>query len=311
MADARMAGALASVAPLSAITAPRGGATTDGTVPADVPGLSGSASTVLEQLLPPTMSIGESIGLHRMGDPLSLRSGVAIVMDADSGEVLFEKNSSVVLPIASITKLLTSIVVLDARQSLDEPLTVEEVDRDTERYSRSYLPVGTTLSRREMLQLALMASENRAASVLARSYPGGLEGFVQAANRKAAAIGMPDTSISDGTGLSSSNVSTARDLARLVQFAATYPLIRQFSTAPELTVRLPRSVRTFHTTNRLVGNPDWHLDLQKTGYITEAGNCLVLKGRVDGRTVVMVLLDSVGRLSRIGDAERLRRFLQG
>jgi D-alanyl-D-alanine endopeptidase (penicillin-binding protein 7) len=256
-------------------------------------------------------SVGEAIGLHRVADPLALRSAVALVVDAGNGEILYEKNANAVLPIASITKVMMSMVVLDARQPLGEKITIDETDRDTERSSSSKLPMGSTLTRAELLQLALMSSENRAASALARSYPGGLSAFVSAATRKAAAIGMRDSVFMDGTGLSSSNVSTARDLAVMVEHASRYPLISEYSTASELRVRTPHGSRIFRTTNRMVGGSDWDLSLQKTGYISESGNCLVMRGSVDGRRVILVLLDSFGRYSRLGDAQRIRRWLEG
>jgi D-alanyl-D-alanine endopeptidase (penicillin-binding protein 7) len=258
-----------------------------------------------------TPTIGEAIGLHRVPDPLALRSAVALVVDAQSGEVLYEKNSHAVLPIASITKVMMAMVVLDAKQSLEDKITIDESDRDTERLSSSKLPMGSTLTRSELLQLALMSSENRAASALARSYPGGLSAFVAAANRKAAEIGMRDSVFMDGTGLSSSNVSTARDLAVMVAHAARYSRISEYSTASDLSVRTSHGARVFRTTNRMVGSSDWDLSLQKTGYISESGNCLVMRGHVDGRSLILVLLDSYGRYSRLGDAQRIRRWLEG
>ena len=257
-----------------------------------------------------TVSLGAALGLHRMNDPLDLRSGSALVIERDTGKVLFEKNPQYVLPIASLTKLMTAMVVLDAGQSFDELIEVTADDRDTDRFSASHLPVGARVTRREMLQLALMASENRAAAALARTYPGGFTAYVEAANRKAATLGMIDSVFADGTGLSASNVATVHDLAKLVSAASDYVEIAQWSLAPSLSVRLPRGSRSFHTTNRLVGSPNWQLELQKTGYITEAGNCLLLQARVDNRSLIVVLLDSYGRYSRIGDAERIRRWLQ-
>lgn len=235
---------------------------------------------------------------------------MALVIDRDSGEILFEKNPQYVLPIASLTKVMAAMVVIDAGQSLDEEIIVTSEDRDLDRFSSSHLPVGSRLSRLELLQLSLMSSENRAAAALARSYPGGIEAFVQAANAKARAIGMVDSTFADGTGLSAGNVATAHDLARMVAAAGAYTLIRELSLATSLSVRLPGGARSFHTTNRLVGSPNWDLELQKTGYISEAGNCLLLQARVDDRSLIVVLLDSFGRYSRIGDAERIRRWLQ-
>lgn len=270
-----------------------------------------SASPVLEAVeRAATVSLGAALGLHRMSDPLDLRSGSALVIERDTGKVLFEKNPQYVLPIASLTKLMTAMVVLDAGQSFDELIEVTADDRDTDRFSASHLPIGARVTRREMLQLALMASENRAAAALARTYPGGFTAYVEAANRKAATLGMIDSVFADGTGLSASNVATVHDLAKLVSAASDYVEIAQWSLAPSLSVRLPRGSRSFHTTNRLVGSPNWQLELQKTGYITEAGNCLLLQTRVDNRSLIVVLLDSYGRYSRIGDAERIRRWLQ-
>jgi len=258
-----------------------------------------------------SLSLGDAIGLHRIADPLDLRSGSVLVIDRDSGQVLYEKNTQYVLPIASLTKLMTAMVVIDADQPLDEPITITEDDRDLDRYSASRLPIGSRLLRRELLQLALMASENRAAAALARNYPGGRPAFVRAANSKARVLGMADSVFADGTGLSVANVSTAADLARMISAAGDYPLIRQLSIAPSLAVKLARGGRVFHTTNRLVGNRVWQLELQKTGFISEAGNCLLLQARVDKRSLIVVLLDSYGRFSRLGDAERIRRWLAG
>lgn len=256
-------------------------------------------------------SLGEAIGLNRIPDPLALRSSVALVVDPRTGKILYDKNSSAVLPIASVTKLMTAMVVLDGGQPLDEKIRIEAADRDTERFSSSHLPVGSELTRAELLQLALMSSENRAASALARSYPGGVRAFVDAANRKARDIGMWDSVFMDPTGLSAANVSTARDLAVLVARASRYPEIRRFSVAPQLQVRTAYGTRVFHTTNPLVGNSQWGLTLQKTGFINEAGNCLVMQARVDGRQMIIVLLDSQGRYARVTDANRIRRFIEG
>ncbi len=255
-------------------------------------------------------SIGQAIGLHAVEDPLDLRSSVAMVVDQQTGETLFSKNAQAVLPIASITKLMTALVVLDANLPLTDPVEVSELDIDTEKGSRSRLRPGTRLSRGEMLQLALMSSENRAAHALGRHYPGGMPAFVAAMNAKARQLGMTDTNFVEPTGLSSSNVSNARDLARLVIAAAQYPLVRQFSTANGLTVDVGVRTLNFHNTNRLISNPTWEIGLQKTGYISEAGSCLVMHTNIDGRPVVMVLLDANGKLSRFGDAERIRQWLE-
>jgi D-alanyl-D-alanine endopeptidase (penicillin-binding protein 7) len=259
---------------------------------------------------PRRLSIGNAIGLHLAEDPLDLRSSVALVVDQATGETLFQKNPDAVLPIASITKVMTSMVVLDAGLPLEEMLDVSEADRDTERHSGSRLPMGSKLSRGEMLQLALMASENRAAHALGRHFPGGLSAFVEAMNTKARAIGMTDSRFADPTGLSSNNVSNARDLARMVRAAHGYPLIREYSTATSLTVDTGYRQVGFRSTNRLVDDPDWQIGMQKTGYISEAGKCLVMQAKIDGRAVILVLLDATGAQSRFADAQRLRNWVE-
>ena len=258
---------------------------------------------------PARASFGQMQGLHTGGDALALRSSVALVIDQDTNEVLFSKNPGAVLPIASITKLMTGLVVSDAHQPLDELLSVAQEDVDTEKGSRSRLRVGTQLTRGEMLHLALMSSENRAANALGRHYPGGLPAFVAAMNRKAATLGMRDTHYVEPTGLSSQNQSSAQDLAVLVRAAHGVPLLRELSTSHETQVAVGHRMMQFHTTNRLVLNPDWDIGLQKTGYISEAGRCLVMQARLAGRKLIMVLLDSTGKYSRLGDAERIRRWL--
>ncbi len=255
-------------------------------------------------------TIGRALGLHSTPDKLDLRSSVALVSDSVTGEVLFEKNALAVLPIASITKLMTAMVVLDSQAPLGETVQITKDDVDTERGSRSRLRAGVRLSRSEMLQLALMSSENRAANALGRNHPQGLAAFVEAMNAKARSLGMHDSTFVEPTGLSSSNVSNARDLAKLVRAAANYPLIREFSTASELTVDTGYRQIAFHSTNRLVASDDWDIELQKTGYISEAGRCLVMQVLLEGRPTVMVLLDSVGRYSRFGDARRVRNWLE-
>ncbi|MBQ0959719.1 D-alanyl-D-alanine endopeptidase [Ideonella sp. 4Y11] len=260
---------------------------------------------------PAKPSFGQLYGLHESDDPLDLRSSVAFVMDQDTNEILLSKNPDAVLPIASITKLMTAMVVTEARLSMDETLTISDDDVDTEKGTRSRLVVGTQLTRGEMLHLALMSSENRAAHALGRHYPGGLQAFVLAMNAKARMLGMHDTRYVEPTGLSSSNQSSARDLATLVKAAYQVSLIRELSTSPEYQVSLGRRQLQFHTTNRLVKSPEWDIGLQKTGYISEAGQCLVMQARLAGRKLIMVLLDSAGKYSRIGDAERIRRWLTG
>ena len=226
---------------------------------------------------PARASFGQLQGLHASGDSLALKSSVALVIDQDTNEVLFSKNPGAVLPIASITKLMTALVVSEAHQPLDEVLTVTQDDIDTEKGSRSRLSVGTQLTRGEMLHLALMSSENRAANALGRHYPGGLPAFVAAMNRKAVALGMRDTHYVEPTGLSSQNQSSAQDLAVLVRSAHGVPLLRELSTSHETQVAVGHRMMQFHTTNRLVLNPDWGIGLQKTGYIAEAGRCLVMQ----------------------------------
>jgi D-alanyl-D-alanine endopeptidase (penicillin-binding protein 7) len=254
-------------------------------------------------------SFGQLYGLHKTTDSLALKSSVALVLDADTDEVLFSKNSEAVLPIASLTKLMTAVVVTEANLPLAEPITITDDDVDTEKNSRSRLKVGTTLSREEMLHLALMSSENRAAHALGRTYPGGLEVFVTAMNHKAHELGMSDTQYVEPTGLSSKNQSSARDLATLVKAAQEHQMIREFSTSPEYEVELGNRLAQFHTTNALVRSPSWDIIIQKTGYITEAGRCLVMQARMAGRKLIMVFLDSAGTYSRIGDAERVRRWV--
>lgn len=268
------------------------------------------AAPVRAAFVPSKPSLGEAMGLRDTDDALSLRSSVALVMDQNTNEVLFQKNPTAVLPIASITKLMTALVVMDSRLPMDEMLTVSEDDRDTEKHSSSRLRFGTTLTRHEMLLLALMSSENRAASVLGRSYPGGLPAFVGAMNKKARELGMNDSHFVDSSGLSSSNVSSAMDLARLVNAAYRNPTIREFSTQTEHEVNVLGRTTHYVSTNRLVRGGNWEIGLQKTGYISEAGQCLVMQTRVNDRNVVMVFLDSVGKLSRFADATRVRTWLE-
>jgi len=263
----------------------------------------------LQAAEPARVSFGQLQGLHAGGDPLALKSSVALVVDQDTNEVLFSKNPSAVLPIASITKLMTGLVVTEAKQPLDEVLSVTQDDVDTEKGSRSRLAVGTQLTRGEMMHLALMSSENRAANALGRHYPGGLEAFVAAMNRKAAALGMHDTHYVEPTGLSSKNQSSAQDLAVLVKEAHRQPLLRELTTSQEAQVAVGKRMVQFHTTNGLVRNPHWEIGLQKTGYISEAGRCMVMQAHLAGRKLIMVLLDSAGKYSRIGDAERIRKWL--
>jgi D-alanyl-D-alanine endopeptidase (penicillin-binding protein 7) len=259
--------------------------------------------------VPERPSYGQLYGLHQGSDALELKSSVALVMDQDTNEVLFSKNSQAVLPIASLTKLMTALVVIEARLPLDETLTVTQDDVDTEKGSRSRLKVGTQLTREQMLHLALMASENRAAHALGRHYPGGLAAFAEAMNAKAQSLGMADTHYVEPTGLSSRNQSSAQDLAVLVKAAHEIALIRELSTSPEQVVEVGRRQLQFRNTNSLVRSPSWDIGLQKTGYIAEAGRCLVMQAKFAGRQLIMVFLDSAGKYSRLGDAERVRRWV--
>ncbi len=258
---------------------------------------------------PARASFGQLYGLHSTTDSLDLKSSVALVLDSDTNEVLFSKNPQAVLPIASLTKLMTALVVTEAHLPLTDVLTITDEDVDTEKNSRSRLRVGTALTREEMLHLALMSSENRAAHALGRTYPGGLEAFVTAMNTKANAIGMHDTQYVEPTGLSSRNQSSARDLATLVKAAQEHAIIREFSTSPELQVEVGNRTTSFRTTDALVRSPAWDILLQKTGFINEAGRCLVMQTRMAGRKLIMVFLDSSGRHSHTGDAERVRRWV--
>ncbi len=258
---------------------------------------------------PVRMSMGHSIGLGQVADPLDLKSSVALVLDQDTHQVLVAKNSKAVLPIASLTKLMTALVVVESGRPLDETIAITQDDIDTEKGSGSRLRVGTELTRGEMLHLALMSSENRAANALGRHHPGGLPAFVQAMNAKAQALGMPGTRYVEPTGLSSQNQSNADDLAVLVGAAHGHQLIRELSTSPETMVSVGSRAVHFRNTNRLISNPSWEIGLQKTGYISEAGRCLVMQVQVAGRKLIMVFLDSAGKYSRLGDAERIRQWL--
>lgn len=252
-------------------------------------------------------SSGKSIRTPRN---LVLRSASVLVKDQQTGELLIQKQTDAVLPIASITKLMTAMVILDAQIDLKESITIEPTDVDTLLYSPSRLPVGTRLSRENALLLALMASENRAANALGRTYPGGIGAFVNAMNAKAKSLGLFKTRFEDTAGLSSGNTSSATDLARMVDAAYHYPLVREFTTREEATIFSGRRTLEFHNTNRLVQNPRWQIGLSKTGFTNEAGRCLVMQASVARRPLLIVLLDSQGRLTRIGDANRIRQWME-
>ena len=264
----------------------------------------------LAKAVPPRPSFGQLAGLHSTADDLDLKSSVAYVIDQDTNEVLVSKNDQAVLPIASITKLMTGVVISEAKLSMDESITITQDDVDTEKGSSSRLKVGTTLTRGELLHLSLMASENRAAHALGRTYPGGLQAFVDLMNAKAAALGMRDTRYIEPTGLSSKNQSSAKDLATLVSLAYQDPILRELSTSPSHQVEVGKLTLNYKTTNRLIKNPNWDIGLQKTGYISEAGQCLVMQAKIAGRKLILVFLDSAGKLSRIADAERVRKWVE-
>ena len=244
-----------------------------------------------------------------MGVGVDLKSNVALVIDQASGEAVISKNIHDVHPVASITKLMTALVILDTQTPLGARVDITEQDIDAERGSRSRLKVGTQLSRNDLLHLALMASENRAAHALGRTFPGGMPVFVEAMNAKARELGMMSTRFTDPTGLSSANVSTAGDLVKLVRETHRYTLIRQYSTSASHQVNVLGHPVMFRNTNRLIASEQWEIGLSKTGFINEAGRCLVMQAQIQGRPVVIVLLDSWGKLSRIGDANRIRKWL--
>lgn len=265
---------------------------------------------VLRAAVPARLSFGQIAGLHGAQDPLDLKSSVALVIDQDTREVLLSKNGDAVLPIASLTKLMTGVIITGAKLPLDEMVTITQDDVDTEKGSSSRLRVGTTLTRGELLHLALMSSENRAAHALGRTYPGGMATFVRLMNAKATMLGMKDTRYVEPTGLSSLNQSSALDLATLVGAAHADPMLRELSTSTGFQVAIGSRTLQYNNTNRLVKNPDWDIGLQKTGYISEAGQCLVMQTKIAGRKLIMVFLDSAGKLSRLGDAERVRRWVE-
>jgi D-alanyl-D-alanine endopeptidase (penicillin-binding protein 7) len=242
----------------------------------------------------------------------NLLSHAAMVFDPATGRALYSKNADAPVPIASITKLMTAMVVLEAKQNMDEPITIDAADIDTLKNTRSRLPVGTAFRREDLMRLALMASDNRAAHALGRTYPGGLEAALEAMNTKAKLLGLQATRFVDPTGLAPGNVASPQDLAILVTEASRYPEIREFSTAPELFVTLPnaRHPMGFNNTNALVKSGNWNIGLSKTGFINEAGKCLVMHAFINNSPVVIVLMDSWGRLTRIGDANRIKRWIE-
>jgi D-alanyl-D-alanine endopeptidase (penicillin-binding protein 7) len=247
---------------------------------------------------------------HIRSDEPALRSTAALVVDETDSSVLFSKHADSAAPIASITKLMTALVVADARLPLDEVLTVSDEDRSLKKGAFSRLAVGTQLTRGDLIHLALMSSENRAAHALGRNYPGGVPAFVKAMNAKASELGMTSSHFVDPAGLSSDNVASAEDLVKLVNAASHNATIREYSTDRSYGVLVGRRMLEFRNTNSLVGNPTWDIVVQKTGYIAEAGRCLVMQAVIDERTVVIVLLNSFGKYTRVADARRIRKWME-
>ncbi len=243
-------------------------------------------------------------------DEPGLRSSAALVLDETHSTVLYSRHADVAMPIASISKLVTALTVADAKQPLDEVLEITDEDRAIGKGASSRLAVGTRLTRGDLFHLALMASENRAAHALARNYPGGMAAFMPAMNAKAKELGMTSSHFVEPTGLSSDNVASPEDLSKLVMAASKNATIREYSTDPGYDVRVGRRMVGFHNTNSLVNNPTWDIVVQKTGYIEEAGRCLVMQTVIEGRTIVIVLLNSFGKQTRVADATRVRRWME-
>jgi len=278
--------------------------------PKSARGSQSKRSKAMVAVVPERLSAGQLAGLRDHPDALDIKSSVALVIDQDTLEVLFSKNEQAVLPIASLTKLMTGLVISEAKLPMNETIVISQEDVDTEKGSRSRLRVGAELSRGELMHLALMSSENRAAHALGRTYPGGLPTFIALMNARAKSLGMTDTRYVEPTGLSSKNQSSAQDLATLVNVAYGNPTLRELSTSPHHEVEIGKRMLQFNNTNRLVSNPSWQIGLQKTGYISEAGRCLVMQATVAGRKLIMVFLDSTGKLTRLADAERVRRWVE-
>ena len=255
------------------------------------------------------LSFARRAGLHRVANPLQLTASVAYAVDASSGEVLYARNDLAILPVASLTKLVMAMVVLDSGASLNERITIADADIDRQRHSRSRLAVGTQLTRATALRLALMSSENRAAHALGRTYPGGRDAFVQRMNLKARELGAVHATFVDPTGLSNANQATAQDVALIVAAASKYQPIRQYSTTARYSGRFGNRQLTYLNSNRLVRHDQWPITLQKTGYIVEAGQCLALMTKIAGRSVIVVLLDAGSFAHRIDDARKLRQWL--
>lgn len=258
----------------------------------------------------PVLSAGDMAGLSRTSDPLGLRSNVAFVIDQSTSKVLFEKNADIALPIASLTKLMTGLVVVESRQDMQELLEVTTEDIDRIKNTSSRLPIGASLSRADMLHIALMSSENRAASALGRNFPGGMPAFVTAMNEKAKSLGMTDTRFVEPTGLSSENVSSASDLAKLVEAASRQDLLRYYSTYDRHSVEFDGKELDYKNSNRLIGKDGWDIVLQKTGYIREAGRCLLMQLNLGDKLVTMIFLDSKGIHSRFADARQMLSWVE-
>lgn len=270
----------------------------------------GTSPRVNQTARPIRASFGQMAGLHATSDALGLHSSVALVVDQETREVLYSKNDHAVLPIASLTKLMTGLIIAEAGLPMNERIRITQADVDTEKGSSSRLAVGTELSRGELMHLSLMSSENRAAHALGRTFPGGMDVFVSRMNQRARALGMKDTRYVEPTGLSSQNQSSANDLAVLATKAYDEPMLRELSTSHGHEISVGRRTLQYNNTNGLVKSPQWDIGLQKTGYISEAGRCLVMQAQVAGRNLIMVFLDSAGKFSRIGDAERVRKWLE-
>jgi len=257
------------------------------------------------------VALAGALGATTRPARLVLRSAAVLIQDQASGEMLYQKHTDEPLPIASITKLMTAMVLLDARTDLGQSLTILEEDKDVLRHSRSRLPVGTRMTVGEALLVALMASENRAAHALGRIYPGGLPACIAAMNAKAHALGLQETRFEDPAGLSGGNVSSARDLVKVVDQAHHYPLIRSDSTTSSTLIQSGRRTLQFHNTNHLIQSSAWQIGLSKTGYIEESGQCLVMQAQLAQRSLLIVLLDANGRESRFNDANRIRQWMEG
>lgn len=280
-----------------------------------VPGLLFTGSLIQAAVLPPAKSAAVPPAVSPDLPPLPIgkpdvRSNSVLVIDESNASVLYSKKADIASPIASITKLMTALVILESKQPLDELIQITADDRDNEKGSGSRLTLGTKLSRGDLLHLALMSSENRAAHAVGRNYPGGLSALVRAMNSKAKALGMTHARFVDPTGLSSRNVASPADLSRLVIAASQNPTIREFSTNKHFTVPVGKRMLEFRNTNTLVSNPDWNITVQKTGYISEAGQCLVMQAIIEERPVVIILLNSFGKYTRVADARRIRKWMQ-